>query len=250
MPPSSSSPAMAAGDHQHQAATTQCFFPGNACLPETHTGYRWPHAAEPGITFLPFLPGECYAGIRSLLIGAGKWCFLHGKSPAPASTEHPAMQGSKWTAPIPERCWEHQHTQDPQGDKSTDLISSTFLIPDTFGSAFLTLNYTIKQTSILEKVNAVCQSPRTLTNCAKNNLHFCFYRIQGPISINYRLRKRLLIFQEEKKLFVQCIINLKWWCWSTSLMNCMQHNTAALHFDFFIYRPRQINNSKMLFQAK
>lgn len=68
---------------------------------------------------------------------------------------------------------------------------------------------------------------------------------------NLQARQNITSFSEEKKnLFIQCITNLKWWCLNTSLMNYMQHNTAALHFDSFIYRPQQINNSKMLFQAK
>lgn len=149
---------------------------------------------------------------------------------------------------------ESTNTQDPHGNERITVLTRqvpVFLSKTPQLAHFWLSTAQLSEPGSLKKWMQPAGPPEhSVIVCAKNNLNFCFYGIQGPISSHYRLRKTLLIFHREKKLFIQCIINLKWCSLSTSSMNYVQHNTAALHFDSFIYRPWQINNSKMLFQAK
>lgn len=99
------------------------------------------------------------------------------------------------------------------------------------------------------KADLYYQCPRRPTNRLSSLIIiFGFCCIEGLIFGNHRLQKTINL--SPKKPFVLWIINLKQWFWSTGMIYCALGRTAALHFEFFIYRTSQINNSKMLFQAK
>lgn len=158
------------------------------------------------ITFLPFQPGE-WLHWHVPPVHTGRPATLPPwNSPAPARAEDPAVQGAASTAPIPERCWERQRTQDPCGDEG--ITVRTVQVPRFLFQTHLSFHFWLSTTELSEpgslKKWTQCAGPpeRSLIVCAKNNLNFCFYRIQGPIPTNYRLRKTLLVFQREKNYAV------------------------------------------------
>lgn len=80
---------------------------------------------------------------------------------------------------------------------------------------------------------------------------FGFRSIEGLILGKYRLQKTLLIYHPPpKKPICSVDYQSQTVVLKHRMIYCAPGYTAALHFEFFIYRTSQINNSETLFQAK
>lgn len=219
VPLNSSSRATAAKDHQHQAAAAQLSLLSNACPSETWIDYRCSQAPEPNLTCARERDYLSLLSARGMATPARAHCSYW--QPSDVSSALTAQHRSGWRTCCTDRSSSREvlraptHTESMlrQVSNSTDHTSPTFLTPDTLDSTFLALNYTIQWTWVLETTQfsepgslkkwMQCASPPegSLVVCAKNNLNFCFYGIQGPIPSNYRLCKTLLIFQRAKIIY-------------------------------------------------
>lgn len=211
-PPGFSTPATAARDHQHQVAAARCSLPSNACLSETWTGYHWSQALEPNLTCARERDYLTLISARGMAMVACAHCSYGQASDISSTVTAQHWPGWRilWCRVLRgrllfQRCREHQLTQDPrEGERITVL---TIQVPHFLLQTPLSVHFWLSTTQLSEpgslKKWTQCAGPpeRSLIVCAKNNLNFCFYRIQGPISSTTGYAKHYLFSRGKKIIY-------------------------------------------------